>query len=128
MTPAYTHSYPGEAGRASALVVYGLYVLSIPSAAIFALIGVIWAYAARDGAEGVARTHLDNAIRFWWTAFWWGAALIVAGLIGAALTIVLVGFPILWLAAVAAFLVMVWFTIKSVLGMLALLDGRPARP
>ena len=39
-----------EPGRTSAFLVYVLFLLSIPSAAIFALFGVIVALAARDGS------------------------------------------------------------------------------
>lgn len=116
---------PGnETGRAAALAVYILYLLSIPSAAIFALIGVIVAYVARADAGPLARSHLDDAIRIWWVAFWWAAVLIVIGVVGTILTIVLIGFPILWLAAIIGFIVFVWFTVKSLLGLLALIDGR----
>ncbi len=114
-----------EPGRGAAFLVYGLYLLSIPSAAIFALIGVIVALSSRDGAGSVARSHLDDQIRIWMIAFWWGVFLVVAAIAGALLTVILVGFPILWLVGALGFLVMVWFTIKSALGLLSLLDGRP---
>jgi uncharacterized membrane protein len=115
-----------EAGRASAMATYVLYLLSIPSAGVLALIGVIVAYASRDGAGPFARAHLEQAIRIWWAAFAWGAACILGFIVGGALTIVLIGFPIIWLFALIGFIVMVWFSIKSLLGLLALLDGRAA--
>jgi uncharacterized membrane protein len=118
-------SIDAQPGRGAAFAVYVLYLLSIPSAALFALIGVIVALASRDQAGPLARAHLDNQIRIWTIAFWWAVFLAVATVLGALLTIVLIGFPILWLAGVGGFLVMVWFTIKSALGLLALLDGRP---
>ena len=118
--------FRGETGRASAFIVYALYLLSIPSAAVFALVGVIFAYVARGEATGLARAHLDRQIDIWWTAFWWGVVLALAGIVSAVLTIVLIGFPLLWLVGVAAFVVMVWFTIVSLLGLLRLLDGRGA--
>ena len=114
-----------EAGRGAAFLVYVLYLLSIPSAAIFALIGVIVALSSRDGASPLARSHLDDQIRIWMIAFWWGVFVVVATIIGAILAVVLIGFPILWIAAGLGLLVMVWFTIKSALGLLALMDGRP---
>jgi uncharacterized membrane protein len=114
-----------EPGRGAAFLVYVLYLLSIPSAAIFALVGVIVALVSRDGAGPLARSHLDDQIRIWMVAFWWGVFLVIAAIIGALLTVILIGFPILWLVGAAGFLVMVWFTIKSALGLLALLDGRP---
>jgi uncharacterized membrane protein len=114
-----------SAGRGAAYLVYGLYLLSIPSAAIFALIGVIVALSSRDGASPLARSHLDDQIRIWMIAFWWGVFLLVAAVIGVLLTVVLIGFPILWIVGGLGFLVMVWFTIKSALGLLALMDSRP---
>lgn len=120
-----THSPASEPGRFSALMVYVLYLLSIPSFAVFALIGVIWALVARDGAGPLARSHLEDQVRVWFVAFWWGVALVLLALIGGVLTLVLIGFPILWIAGIIAFIVMLWFTIKALLGMLALLDNRP---
>ena len=119
-----TISPAGEAGRGAALLVYALYLLSIPSAAVFALIGVIVALSSRDGAGPLARSHLDDQIRVWMIAFWWGVLLAVAAIVGVLLTVILIGFPILWIVGGLGFLVMVWFTIKSALGLLALLDGR----
>jgi uncharacterized membrane protein len=114
-----------DAGRMTAMAAYILYLLSIPSAGVFALIGVIVAYVGRDGAGPLARSHLNEAIRIWWVAFGWGVACVLGYVIGGLLTIVLIGFPIIWLFMVIGFIVAVWFTIKSLLGLLALLDGRP---
>jgi len=109
----------------SALLVYVLYLLSIPSFAVFALVGVIVALVSREGAGPLARSHLSDQIRTWFVAFWWGIALAIAGLIGWVLTVVLIGFPILWIVGILALIVMIWFTIKAFFGLLALLDGRP---
>lgn len=117
-------SYP-EAGRGSAFVVYALYLLSIPSCAVFALIGLLVALFSRDGAGPLARTHLDDQVRIWMIAFWWAVGIAVLAVVGAVLSIVLIGIPIVWLAGVFALGVMIWFTVKALLGMLALLDGRP---
>jgi uncharacterized membrane protein len=115
---------PSEAGRGSAMIVYVLYLLSIPSFAVLALVGVILALVARDGAGPLARAHLDDQIRFWFVAFWWGVAVVVLGLVGWLLTVVLIGFPILGLVWLAALIVGIWFTVKSFLGLLKLFDGR----
>lgn len=116
---------PPQPGRAAAIIVYVLYLLSIPSAAVFALIGVILALVSRDGASPLARSHLDDQVRIWFIAFWWAVGLAIAAIIGAVLTVVLIGFPILWIVALIGLGVMIWFTIKSLLGLLALLDDRP---
>lgn len=121
-----THASPttSEAGRSSAFLVYILYLLSIPSAAVFALIGFILAFIARGEAQGVARTHLDDQVRIWFIAFWWHVGLGIIFLLGLLLSIVLIGFPIMWMVMLGWFILMIWFTIKSLLGLLALLDGR----
>ncbi|MDX2275214.1 MAG: hypothetical protein NW206_07155 [Hyphomonadaceae bacterium] len=113
-----------ESGKLSAIAVYVLYLLSIPSAAVLALVGVIVAYATRDGASPLARAHLEEAIRIWWVAVWWAVAGIVLIGIGLLLTVVLVGFPIMWIGGLVAFIGFIWFTVKSLLQLLKLLDGR----
>ena len=118
---------PPEAGRGSAFAVYVLYLLSIPSFALFALLGVIVAIAARDGAGPLARSHLDDQIRFWFTAFWWTIGIAVITLIGWVLSVVLIGIPILLIAALLSLILFLWFTVKSFFGLLKLLDGRPPR-
>lgn len=114
-----------EPGRTSAFVVYVLYLLSIPSAAIFALLGVIVAMAARDGAGPLARSHLDHQIRIWFTAFWWTIGLAILAIIGWLTLVVLIGAVLLWIAGLGSLILFLWFTVKSGLGLLALMDNRP---
>lgn len=123
MTPSPSPSL--EPGRGSAVLVYVLYLLSIPSAAVLALIGVIVALSAKDGAGPLARSHLDYQVRIWFTSFWWTVVLLVLTVVGGVLTVVLVGFPILWVAGIGFFVIFIWFTVVSLLGLLALLDNRP---
>jgi uncharacterized membrane protein len=113
-----------QPGRSAALLVYGLYLLSIPSFAIFALLGVIVALASRDGASPFARSHLDDQIRIWFVAFWWAIGLALLALVGWLTVVILIGIPLLWLAGLGGLILMLWFTVKSVLGLLALLDNR----
>jgi uncharacterized membrane protein len=94
-----TTPLPGpQAGRTSALLAYGLFLLSIPSFAIFALIGVIVALAGRDGASPLARSHLDYQIRIWFTAFWWTVGLAILAVIGWITAVILIGFVLIWIA------------------------------
>ena len=113
-----------QPGRSSAFLVYGLYLLSIPSFAIFALLGVIVALASRDGASPFARSHLDDQIRIWFIAFWWAIGFALLALIGWLTVVILIGIPLLWIAGLGSLLLMVWFTVKSLLGLLALMDNR----
>ncbi len=68
--------------------------------------------------------HFDEQIRLFWIAFAWGLGLALASVPAFLLTIVLIGFPMLWLIGLVGFLVMVWFTVKSLFGFLRLLDRR----
>lgn len=112
-------------GRGAAMAVYVLYILSIPSAAVFALIGVIIALVAKDDAGPLAKSHLRDQARIWFVAYWWAIGLALVALAGWLLTLVLVGFAVLWVVGVIGFIVAAWFTIKSIFGLLALLDNRP---
>jgi uncharacterized membrane protein len=114
-----------QPGRSAALLVYGLYLLSIPSFAIFALVGVIVALASRDGASPLARSHLDYQIRIWFTAFWWTIGLALLALLGWLTVVILIGFVLLWIAGIGGLILFIWFTVVSLFGLLALLDNRP---
>lgn len=122
---SYAAAWNSEAGRLTAIAAYRFFILSIPSAGVFALVGLIIAYLGREGAGPAARSHIEQAISIWWTAFWWAVGLACMGVIGVLLIPVLIGFPILWLACLLGLIVAIWFTAKSVLGLLALLDRRP---
>ncbi len=115
---------PESAGRSSAFLVYCLYLLSIPSAGIFALIGVILALTARSEAAPLPRQHLDDQVRIWFISFWWHVALAFIWVLGMILSVIIIGIPILLIVGLLWFILMVWFTIKSGLGLMALLDGR----
>jgi uncharacterized membrane protein len=120
-----TRAWASARGGVPAFAIYVLFLLSIPSFALFALVGVITAYVTREGSGGLAREHIETQIRIWWIAFLWGVALLALGVVGWALTPLLIGFPILWLIWTLGFVVMIWFTVKSAFGLIALLEGRP---
>lgn len=116
-----------EEGRSAAIAGWVLYLLSIPSLAIFAPVGAAVAYFSRGDAVGIVRSHLDAQLRLFLIAFGWGVALFLASIPAWMLTIVLIGFPLLWAIALIGFGVMIWFTAKSLLNLLRLIDGQPAR-
>jgi uncharacterized membrane protein len=113
-------------GKPAALIAWGLYILSIPSANVLVLVGLVVAYAARGSATGIARQHMDAQIALFWSVFWWTVALWVLIVISSVASIVLIGIPFLLLFLALWFLLSVWFTVKSVLGVMNLLSGRPA--
>lgn len=113
-------------GKPAAFIAWGLYILSIPSANVLVLVGLIVAYAARSSATGVARQHMDAQIALFWSVFWWTIALWVLILISSIASIVLIGIPFLLLFLALWFLLSVWFTVKSILGVINLLSDKAA--
>lgn len=128
--PAPNASYAtADEGKVPAFIVYALYIAGVFSANLISPIGVIVAYVCRDGASPWVRSHLDQQVRMFWVVFWWMILPLVIGLtlifvvpiIGIAAAIPL---GIIW--AVAAVVSTIWFAIKSVLGVLQLINGRAA--
>ena len=113
-------------GKPAALIAWGLYILSIPSANVLVLVGLVVAYAARGSATGVARQHMDAQIQLFWSVFWWTIALWILIAISIVASTILIGIPFLLLFWALWFLLSVWFTVKSVIGLLNLLQDRPA--
>ncbi len=112
-------------GKPAALVAWALYILSIPSANVLVLVGLVVAYAVRDSAQGVARAHIEAQIALFWSVFWWTIALWI--LIGISIigSMLVIGIPFLLLFTLLWFLLSIWFTVKSILGLLALLQDKP---
>ncbi len=115
-----------DEGRVAAIAVWGLYLLSIPSANILVIVGLLVAYASRGTATGLAYQHIEEQIRLFWSIFWWSAALWVGIAISFVASFVLIGIPFLMLFGFLLLLVSIWFTVKSALGLLNLLNNRPA--
>jgi uncharacterized membrane protein len=125
-TPRQPRLEAGHAseGKAPAAIAWLLYILSIPSANLLVIVGLIVAYASRKSATGVARAHLDEQIRLFWSVFWWTVALWVGIAISIPLAVILVGIVTLIICGLALLLLHVWFTVKSVLGLIALMSDR----
>ncbi len=112
-------------GKVGALIAWALFILSIPSANVLVLVGLVVSYVTRGTATGVARHHIDAQIALFWSVFWWTIAAWVGIVISALASLVLIGIPFLLLFLLAWFLLSVWFTIKSVIGLLNLLNDKP---
>ena len=112
-------------GKVGALIAWALFILSIPSANLLVLVGLVVAYVTRGTATGVARQHIEAQIALFWSVFWWTIAAWVGIAVSAVASVVLIGIPFLLLFLLAWFLLSVWFTIKSVIGLLNLLNDKP---
>ena len=117
-------SRSGDDGKVAALAAWALFILSIPSANLLVLVGLVVAYAGRGSATGVPRQHLDAQIRLFWSVFWWTIACWIAIAVSVVASMVLIGIPFLLLFIVLWFLISVWFTVKSIFGLLNLLGDR----
>lgn len=122
--PNFIAGQPSE-GKVGALIAWALFILSIPSANVLVLIGLVVSYVTRGTATGVARQHIDAQIRLFWSVFWWTIAAWIGIFVSALGALVLIGIPFLLLFLLVWFLLSVWFTIKSVIGLLNLLNDKP---
>jgi len=113
-------------GKPAALIAWVLFILSIPSANILVLVGLVFSYAARGSATGIARQHLEAQISLFWSVFFWTIALWVLIGISFVMSFVLIGIPFPIVFWVLWFLLSVWFTVKSVIGLLNLVSDKPA--
>lgn len=122
--PTYSPGHESE-GKPAALIAWGLYILSLPSANLLVIVGLIVAYAGRGSSSGLSRTHIDAQIGLFWSVFWWTILLWVGiGICGVsflaapATGIVLV--PVGLLLGLGLLFLTIWFTIRSVIGLIRL--------
>lgn len=111
-------------GKPAALIAWGLYILSIPSANLLVIVGLIVAYAGRNSAMGLARAHIDEQIRLFWSVVWWTIGLWIVVAISVVASAILIGIPFLLLGLAALFILHIWFTIKSILGLVNLMSDK----
>ena len=123
--PRLETGHPSE-GKVAAAAVWGLYILSIPSANILVIVGLVVAYAARSSAAGLARQHIDAQIALFWSVFWWTVGLWILVAISGLASIILIGIPFLLVSLLLLLVLHIWFTVKSIIGLLHLLSDRPA--
>jgi len=83
------------------------------------------AYVSRNTAVGVARQHIEAQISLFWSVFWWTIAAWVGIAVSAVASVILIGIPFLFLFLAIWFLLSVWFTIKSIFGIVNLLQNKP---
>ena len=126
--PRFSPGHDSE-GKPAALIAWGLYILSLPSANLLVIVGLIVAYAGRGGSDGLSRAHIDAQIRLFWSVFWWTILLwigigvwLVSLFIAPAMGLVLA--PVAVLLGLGLLLLTVWFTIKSLIGLFRLLGDK----
>jgi uncharacterized membrane protein len=121
-----TESYSTTEDRTMPAICYALYLLAFATG-ITAIIGLIIAYVQRSTAGPVMQSHYTFLIR----TFWIGLVLAVVGgvvggilmAIGAVLTVILIGFPIMALAGLVWTVAAVWFGLRCIVGLVHLSRG-----
>ncbi|HEY3812540.1 MAG TPA: hypothetical protein VGL66_04895 [Caulobacteraceae bacterium] len=117
---------PPESGKTAALVVYVLFLLSLPSIGLLMFLGVIVAYFQRGSATDWVRTHFTHQIKVFWATFWWTALGIVLWLIAIPLYLAFgLGALIHLGIGVAGVILAIWFHLVSLIGILRLVQDRP---
>lgn len=105
-------------------VCYALYLLAFATG-ITAVAGLIIAYSQQGAAGPLMRSHYTFLIR----TFWIGLVLMVAaGLltgIGALLSVILIGIPIVMLGASAMAVASIWYGVRCIVGLVYLSRGEP---
>ena len=126
--PRFSTGHESE-GRPAALIAWVLYILSLPSANLLVIVGLIVAYAGRGGSDGLSRAHIDAQIRLFWSVFWWTILLwigigawLVSIFIEPAMGLILA--PVAVLLGLGLLLLTVWFTIRSLIGLFRLLGDK----
>ena len=120
---AAANADPDE-GRAAAAVVWLLYLLAIPSFNILAVVGVIVAYVAREGSSPWVRRHFDTQISLFWSTIVWFILLTVLIIVSGILSLIIIGIPFLIAAGLAMLVLFIWFTVKSVIGLINVVQRR----
>ena len=109
-------------------VAYGLYLLGLATGGLTSIAGLIVAYAQRDRAGPVGRSHYEFLIRTFWLTILISVALAVIGgillAVGLPLSLLLIGIPLAALGglswAVLLPLVAVWYAVRCVVGVIFL--------
>ena len=96
--------------RILAVINYALLLVGIGNG-LTVLIAAILAYVRKDNADPLVKNHFQFQIR----TFWYWLAMVI---VGALTWIFLIGMLILLVANI-------WLVIRSVVGMIRLVDGRP---
>ncbi len=106
-------------------VVYGLYLLSIPSVWVAVLIGLVLAYANREHAGSRMATHYQFLIQTFWKSIWWAVIGVVAVIVGGIFSVLLIGIPVLIAGCLILAAVHIWFYVRVAVGLIYLVQDQP---
>jgi uncharacterized membrane protein len=96
-------------------IVYGLYLLGAANG-LTTVVGLVLALANRGRAGERVRSHYTFLIRTCWLWLAWMAIGIVLIVVGAPLSLLLVGIPLLLVGKAIIGLIELWFIVRVVIG------------
>lgn len=108
-----------------AIVVHGLYIVSLLLFPPAALVGVVMAHVSEGAAGPRAASHYRFQVRTFWIGL---AAWLLAGVAlfwGAVLSVILVGIPLLVAAGLASGAIWLWALVRCAMGLAWALQSRP---
>lgn len=115
--------YGATDDRTMPAVTYGLYLLTIPTGGLTALVGIILAHVQQGSAGPVMRSHYTLLIR----TFWIGLVISVlnALFMGVAMvfSLILIGLPFLLLSWLVFGVIGAWFYLRCIVGVIYLARG-----
>ena len=116
-----------ETGKTPALVVYVLFLLSLPSIGLLMVVGVIIAYFQRGSATDWVRTHLTHQIKVFWATFWWTVLGVILWVVAWPLYLAFgLGAVIHIGIAIGGVVLAIWFHLVSLIGLLRLVQDKPS--
>lgn len=113
---------PAREDRVLPMLVYVLYLVGLVNG-LTILLGLIIAYACKEGVGERTLSHYVFQIRTVWTALaWWmiGGVLLFWGILFA---IILIGIPLIVLGGLILGAVHIWFAVRCILGLVHLSRG-----
>jgi len=121
-----TSDYETSDDRTLPTVVYALYLLGLVNG-LTVLIGLIIAYANRNGSSSRAQSHYIFQIRtFWLAVVWWivGGLCMMWGMMWGWIPIIgLVGIPFVILGGLVFAVTHVWFALRAIIGLVYVSRG-----
>jgi len=114
--------FSGNEGTAK--LVYILYLVGLVTGGLTLVIAVVIAYVTRDDADDWLQSHYSFIIRTFWIGLLFVFSAWLLTIIGAILTVVLVGYIVIPLAALFGLFTVIWLIIRCAKGIRFVDDKR----
>jgi uncharacterized membrane protein len=122
-TPTVPPKVATSEDRIVPAIVYGLDLIGAGHLTV--LIGLVIAYVARGSAGPMTSSHYTFQIRTFWLSIWWFVVGVILCIVGALLSVILIGLPILGLGILVCSCVWLYTIIRAVIGLIYLIQGLP---